>query len=617
VEERRIARDPLRSPGSLVRAHPDGAALLVLLVACVGYAALFFGAATAIDMDAGRDFLVADLMVQGRVLYRDVDYRFGPFPPWLHAALFRCFGTGTTVLFAAGAVASSVIVLLTYLLARQVLPLAPAVVAALIVLQNAAYGSHYFIYAVPYTFSAVYGLLFSLLVLYGALVVMDDGDTRWDWVTGAAAALAAASKLEFAAISILVLLFSLVVRSRVAPRSIRRALVACAVSYTLVMLGIAVWLFRTISWSEFLESVYPRDAVRSWRYFYQTTQYWGPNVWTGVWRSTAGFLMNLGFVLAATWAVLLAASWTRGRRPALSTLLILAAGLPFIWLRRGLAYYPLLLHGTVLGLVLAGRIRASPIKIGFLTGSAVLFLMRVLPGPMTERFGSTFMFFIPSLIVYLYLCCEVAAAFSRRFFPGMSAPMAVTAVFLCAFVLAPLARVTYPWVRQTEQVLTERGPIRVSRLDLVKTRIVLEQIRCRTAPGDRVLLLPFDSMYYFLTGRQPASRWTDYIAGHLQGGSEQEEILRLSRTPPKLVIIDDLPQPQYFPGPNNRLGTAYNVEMNRWIWQHYREVERFPLTGRWLHVLVASGSAASDGSGAMKCGPEPPSPHRSEVTHSA
>ncbi len=87
----------------------------------------------------------------------------------------------------------------------------------------------------------------------------------------------------------------------------------------------------------------------------------------------------------------------------------------------------------------------------------------------------------------------------------------------------------------------------------------------------------------------------------LQRDSEQEEILRLSRTPPRLVIIDDLPQPLYYPGPINRFGTAYNVAMNRWIWQHYREVERFALARRWLYILVASVPAASVGSSAMEC----------------
>ena len=61
--------------------HPDVEPLLILLAAFLLCTMLFFGI-VSLDPDNGRDYVVADLLTHGHVLYRDVVYFFGPFAPW-------------------------------------------------------------------------------------------------------------------------------------------------------------------------------------------------------------------------------------------------------------------------------------------------------------------------------------------------------------------------------------------------------------------------------------------------------------------------------------------------------------------------------------------------------
>jgi hypothetical protein len=50
--------------------------------------------------DGGRDLLTADLVADGRTLYRDVSYPYGPVSAYLDAAAFRLFGRDLDVLIA-------------------------------------------------------------------------------------------------------------------------------------------------------------------------------------------------------------------------------------------------------------------------------------------------------------------------------------------------------------------------------------------------------------------------------------------------------------------------------------------------------------------------------------
>ena len=126
-------------------------AVLTLLAAYGASAYLFFGVAQ-IDTDIGRDFVAADLMLQGRVLYRNIEYWFGPFAPALHYQLFRVFGPSLNVLFGTGVVAGLAIVLLSYGVGRRVLSTWPACIGALIVLTHAVFGGSVLNYVTPYTY---------------------------------------------------------------------------------------------------------------------------------------------------------------------------------------------------------------------------------------------------------------------------------------------------------------------------------------------------------------------------------------------------------------------------------------------------------------------------------
>ncbi len=559
--------------------------LLLVIAAFLGCTALFFGI-TQIEIDIGRDFAVADLMLNGSTLYRDVNYWYGPVAPWLHYWLFRSFGPSTTLPLLAGAAASLLIVTLTYLIARQVLPAAAAVVSALLVLSHAVYGPQIFQYATPYTFAATYGLLFSLAALYSALRSLEERSRPfWDLASGAAAALALASKQEFGAIALTVAAAPLAVRFYRAPRLAFRPAFLAAGSCLAVTGAVVFFLLRAASLTEFLASYYPTRSMAAWQYFYSHALGWG-NLWPAMLEAVARCLVNFGFVLAA--ACLVVALWglASGRRaPWILVPALIGAVALFGWNLRQPRYFPILLHAVLLTLAVAGRVRGDRRKIAFLAFAAAVFQWRVLAHPRADSYA--LLYFAPSLVVYMYLCYEVAAARLARFFPRRRLEAALSGVFLVCFLVPELAGKNARWAQSSQPVKTPRGELRLPPEDAAKAKVVLQEIERRAGPGGHVLLAPEGAMYYFLAGRTPPSRHLMYSYGNvLDGAPEREEIRRLEAARPRLIVIDEFPQELYFPGPVNTFGRAYNAALGGWIEQNYEEVRAIPYKDRQVRFLV-------------------------------
>ena len=576
------------------RSHPDAAAILVLIASFVCCTLFFFGILNQVDIDLGRDFAAADLLLDGKVLYRDVAYFYGPVAPWLHYVLFRFFGASTSVLLAAGSLAGLAIVLVTFGLARQLLSTPGAVVASLIVLANAVYGPHLMSYATPHTFAATYGLLLALLTLWSAARSLHNPISRWDLVAGVSAGLALVTRHDFAVISLLVLLLQFLFRLRrhplrgLAAASLQAAAgAACAAPFVAVML-------QRLTREEILTLIYPKQFLAVTSYFYSRTYFWGAASWTGLSETTTGFLLSVGYVVAATVLATLLVAFVRGQRsPATVAVLFALAAIPFLWEHRYLGYYPLLLHAGVLVLLATRRVPDRGPTTAFLTLAAAAFLFRVALAPSIRHILYALLYFIPSLIVFLYLCNALVSYALSRWAPLSLSRAVLHAVLLVSFVLYPLARTSLPWSRRVETIATERGVLRVGAQEAPKVRLVLDQIRRHSSPGDPILLIPHGTMYYFLSGRRPASRYLDYSPGQLLDGEpEAEETRQLARTPPKLVILDDISYTFFFPGPVNRFGYAYNQRLREWIQQNYCEISVAEHYGRPLRFFVPIRSAS-------------------------
>ena len=80
----------------------EAALLAAAALATVGLWIVSRGKWSDAIIDSGTEWIYADALARGQVLYRDVVYWFGPFTPYFQAAFFRLFGSSFSTLAICG-----------------------------------------------------------------------------------------------------------------------------------------------------------------------------------------------------------------------------------------------------------------------------------------------------------------------------------------------------------------------------------------------------------------------------------------------------------------------------------------------------------------------------------
>ena len=221
-----------------------------------------------------------------------------------------------------------------------------------------------------------------------------------------------------------------------------------------------------------------------------------------------------------------------------------------------------------------------------LASAVILFGWRVLPNPDVRYYA--LLYFIPILLVYLHLLFEIIVPRLERWAGGRGWSLALAVVFTACFVVYHFLETNVRLLQSSVPLVTERGTVHIPADRLAETEIVLDEIRGRSRPGDPILLIPGNTMYYFLTNRKPSSRYLDYIYATLIDGKRGEaEVQVLSARRPSVIFLFPMGSSIYIPRDEEALfGEAYSQRLYHWIGDNYEQASDVPNAMRHIRVLV-------------------------------
>src|SRR5260370_30313755 len=136
---------------------------------------------------------VTTVLLEGKTLYRDVWFNFGPAAPYFNSFLFRVFGIHLNVLFWAGSLAALGSAIFLFLAGMQLSSCLAGWTAAAVLLCESFHPS-LFSFPLPYSFASVYGCLVTCLFLW--LAIRASNSTNAVWIFGACWAAAPAVLLK-------------------------------------------------------------------------------------------------------------------------------------------------------------------------------------------------------------------------------------------------------------------------------------------------------------------------------------------------------------------------------------------------------------------------------------
>jgi hypothetical protein len=582
----RIASSPANSWN-----RTTASALVALVVLWAARLYFTWAAWGNLTIDSGHEMYVPLVLSQGKMLYRDIWFMYGPVAPYFNSVLFRFFGAQLNVLYWAGSLAALGSAIFLYLAGMRLSSWIAGWAAAAVVLIQ-AFQPSLFCFPLPYSFSAVYGCLTACIFVW--LISTAATSRSWGWIfaAGLAAAIALLLKLEFGVACYLTLLILIAARGyqQRSLKPVRRDLLLILPGVITCVLVIR-WMI-SIAGVDFML----QENFMSWptSYFMKTYgKFWlahtgfsltGPAFLDAAFRTA----LLLG-VLQGLHAILF---WKHSPRRlsiirvalSVATLAYLAATLPLNEILLSV-FFPkdLVLYVTIP--VLAAwfyfcRQHVSNQGLAFallLTFSALL-AFRILLNNCPTQYP-------------IYYNGPATLSFFLLVQPLLSQPQnsrgsiwRVEMAFCLLIVIAVFVNVASvgSFSRNYAPLATERGTVLTSPHLARNYRAAIAFMREKQVLGESVLSVPEDTSLYFLSGTHCPTRVFALNPGMIvPGRMTGQAIAELERENVRYLIWSNRIYPEYGAP---RFGVDFDQELGAYLTSHYRSVRPLSppiILGEW------------------------------------
>jgi hypothetical protein len=564
-----------------------GALLAIMASLC----AITWGKWGDLLVDSFNEFYVPMAIAEGKRLYFDFWYQYGPLIPYWHGLLFRLFGPHLWILAAIGIAIIAAITWLVYSLARLFMPVPLAFVAAFAYLLQ-AFQMGEFNYVLPYSFPAAYGTLMFVVIAW--FLVCDSFHAKpWTYLlVGLLAGLEALTKTEFG-LAAFTLLGGSILLSALRDRSwagLLNKITACAPG-VLICTAVYGWYVKTAG-LDFLfgdniailpSAYFTRSMGSRWAHEVGSVAtpleivIWAVYGLSGLALVVAGiqfastsrrrgtFILLAAIVLAALNRLFMYAQNLGGIH--IPSILFTIA--PAIYFNRGMVLSAALLLAWTLWTWWRRReIGPQEAALLLLLLSGILLAARTVFRIRTE--GYPIFYDVLAFPAYLVVVRQFAGFLrvpdSRRLWTWTSA------AFCCGLV-----SLTYMSYRngfsQSFRIATERGAIYVDAPTGKVFSETLEFLKRATARSERFVAWPRECAFYYFTGVTAPGRWWSLTPGILPPGKKTARFLaELDAESVRYVVLSNTYTPEYGVA---IFGVDYNQQLYDWLTRKFRVVRTF------------------------------------------
>jgi hypothetical protein len=503
-------------------------------------------------IDFGQQLYVPWRLAKGAVLYRDMEFSYGPLSQYFNAALFACFGPGIMVLVAANvAVFTAILSLLYYLLRRAWGPWAALAASSIFV---AVFGFSQYVgianynYATPYSHETTHGLLVCLVLVVALLRWMERPTPLRSALAGLLFGLTVVLKPEMLLAAGAITVTSTALSWWNGRRLSLPSIAAWAAGAILPTAGFAVYFSAYLPWRSALAR-----ASWAWMVVVSTNRFTD----TALQKGFLGFDEPWDNLLTHAEATLLAvlllagiatAAWLAKRKSIdwiaypLAGLVLWLACYQIVWKEVGQCLMGLLL--LYLGLCLVTVIRRPSSNLPALVPRL---LLAVLAAALMTRMllhGRVYQFgFYQAALAGVLLPAALIGELPERLRLGSWEKK--VAVALVLMLLTPavidLSGQSIHILRLKNQEVGEgvdrfyAFPSKINPIGEIVGWIAGQL--ARQPPGRTLLVLPEGQMINYLTRLRTPTRAFVFYGGDMQGGREEEAVREVRREAPDWVVL--------------------------------------------------------------------------------
>jgi hypothetical protein len=553
-----------------------------------------------LTVDSGHEMYIPALLAQGKVLYRDVWFPYGPAAPYFNSYLFRLFGVKLNVLYWAGSLSALGSAILLYLTGMRFSSWHVGWTAGAVLLLQ-AFEPSIFCFPLPYSFATVYGCLLGCLFLWLAVSAIDATSSWWILGAGTVATAALLFKPEFGTACYATLVPLVAVRGFSQRSWGRIARDVLAILPGVVSCGLVFLWMVSIGGVEFIT----QENLVGWptSYFMRTYgKMWlernGFTVSSSAFADALVRALPIAGVLLASYSILW---WKRSdTRAILLKIMILLA--VFLYLAKtnyfifppaqtvqlilSTIFFPqdMVLYVAVAALLAWAHVwrrrnesASSSARIALLLTFSGLLAFRILMKMQTDDYP--IFYNGPVVLSFLLLASMIIprSGRSRRFVFAGELAICLACFIAVAIPTTRAERHAKDYVPLT----TERGTIRAPKRLAENYKVAIQFMKEKASAGESVLSVPEDTSLYFLSGTYCPTRVFSFTPGIVAPGLMTEKMIReIDRKPVRFLLWSNRIFPEFG---TPVFGKDFNREIGDYLRANYHRVGPLvPVTGSYL-----------------------------------
>lgn len=174
---------------------------ILIISFLVVFCAILFGTKSfQILSDRGRELVLAQGILDGKIPFKDILLLYSPLAYYINAGFMYIFGSTLNSLLIAATTCSIIFAVTYYLLAKEFIEKSLSFWITLLVVFGCISSCSIFKYLFPYSYSMIYGMTSSILATFFLVKFSKNSNIKYLYLSGLLAGLAFSFKLEFLSI---------------------------------------------------------------------------------------------------------------------------------------------------------------------------------------------------------------------------------------------------------------------------------------------------------------------------------------------------------------------------------------------------------------------------------
>lgn len=536
-------------------------------------------------VDCFRNAYVPDEIMAGNILYKDVYFFYGPLIVYFHALLFKIFGINLQVLYTSGIIVSFIIINTIYYLSRQLLKPFLSCIFGSMFLILVVFRPGIFQYIFPYSYEALYGLLFLLFILVCLINIIkkDFKSSNLLYIAAILVSICSIIKQDVAIIAYGI--FYLYILAFLVSKKLKIADIIKPILITILLPLIIYGLLTIIiPINQLIDGLIPTNRFNLYYLKNYSTMGLSLNFLFLAFKTFLlaflAFTSTLSLAYFLVWLIKKANFTLKIFFPVLIIFtcicisyfheliincLVKIPQFNYGWFEWGVAF--LFIFLIFFGIHL-WKTKKEPAKkdlyLLIFTVSAIIFLFR---NPLTVNLQSVNNFFVfPALLVVFYIISSIIP----ESFINVDNQKYTLAFAYTIIILSFLILLTNYNLYHFKNVLisNDRGKIYLSPIYGVQIQKTLAFIEKYSTQNDKIFSPPEDLIYNFMTGRQGSTKFYQLVPGMVKTIQEEKQTIEdIKRNNTKLILVSTNDNVKRYG--KTQWGIDFNTHIFKWITDNY------------------------------------------------